>query len=1321
MAASGGAATSSLQIRHIFGVNTNVVDNLSYTDDDTLVYVAGHSLVLYSVPDKRQRFIQSSEITESISTFTSGSGKRLCAIAEKCENPSFHIFDLRTFRRKKSLTTSDFLSKELVSMQFSEDNQLILVLTGAPDFTLMCWNWAKAKLIASAVVSVATSPVHRCMFSPLDASIAVVLGQNVVKFFRIGEREIRPMHENSLPGNNFISSCWMRTPDDHLLAGTEDGKIMLFRSGEFLLDVPESPGDQFPITCLNSTSTGFVAGSGPGRLFFYHYDESKDQALFDTQFTLVNTVDFSDMCPGFVTTLEIDPRDETISMLTSCGQIVSCPATTVTALEAKQVTHTVSAFHNPKPISGLDVALRKPLILTCSKDNSLRLWNYRTHTLEQMKVFPEEMHSVALHPTGLHCAIGFTDKLRIYHVLVDDLRICLEVSIKACRICRFSNGGQMLAAASGNSIVIYDFYTGEKICDLRGHNSKVRSIHWLPSGFQLLSCGQDGAVYVWSIDGAKRIGEFVQKGTMYTSAVNTNSSVVVVGNDRSLRELALPDLAPTKLSDAGLVLTNVQIALNKAVLFASTYEFSRPGCIRAYPYPTTGEFDEYPCTNAQILRLCMTYDENFMVVADEQGCLVVFELKNRQDRFQRNNPAAYPELYVSPEWSDEVLVTRAELEDCNTTVAELQTKVEELKLNNEYQLKLKDMNYSEKIKETTDKFVQELELAKSKFEMLQDVRVDYEIESIEKIKYIEELHQNNVQNMETGFQAQIMEMVENYQKLVHDRDGQIERLDEQRRQLVHAHERYVEELTQDFERKLDEERQTRLQLEDERGDLGKELNEMQDQLDDDIDTEIENMKRVNEEKLSISRETTLKYKGENGIMKKKSVLMTRDIEDQKEEMKQLLVKEKELHDKIKILEKEVSAHKKEIKTRDVSIGEKEKRIYELKKKNQELDKFKFVLDFKIRELKQQIEPRQMEIMAMREKIKDMDDELERYHKSNAALDGLIGELREKIDAEQKDAKAKRMQAKTLENTIETCRSDVQSAIVHIQTPNLLIQAVKQIVELYGSMENVRPRIDPEVEDEYARHKEYLQKSIQDLKKALEEGSVHHMNVNNQIREANMNLINEINTQRESNRQLKNHVAAEIGRIRHFAQSLNMKKKGIKPPQTGGHKTVTPVASSVGRGIFSQDSSIAAGNDAVEPSDLLEKNRRRILALRAALAELEARAQGMMQKAVSREVLPPMDGASTGDMPMMGLISSGGEGSLPAVGNNNSNNNVAKSAGGAGGQPQSVGIALPPVNKAPAGGLQQGTGILDMGDSLESPGAPLGPGGPAGEESAPILA
>jgi hypothetical protein len=41
----------------------------------------------------------------------------------------------------------------------------------------------------------------------------------------------------------------------------------------------------------------------------------------------------------------------------------------------------------------------------------------------------------------------------------------------------------------------------------------------------------------------------------------------------------------------------------------------------------------------------------------------------------------------------------------------------------------------------------------------------------------------------------------------------------------------------------------------------------------------------------------------------------------------------------------------------------------LKKKNQELEKFKFVLDYKIKELKKQIEPREQDILTMSDQIK----------------------------------------------------------------------------------------------------------------------------------------------------------------------------------------------------------------------------------------------------------------------------------------------------------------------------------------------------------------
>lgn len=43
----------------------------------------------------------------------------------------------------------------------------------------------------------------------------------------------------------------------------------------------------------------------------------------------------------------------------------------------------------------------------------------------------------------------------------------------------------------------------------------------------------------------------------------------------------------------------------------------------------------------------------------------------------------------------------------------------------------------------------------------------------------------------------------------------------------------------------------------------------------------------------------------------------------------------------------------------------------MKKKNQELEKFKFVLDYKIKELKKQIEPRETDIKNMKEQIQEV--------------------------------------------------------------------------------------------------------------------------------------------------------------------------------------------------------------------------------------------------------------------------------------------------------------------------------------------------------------
>jgi hypothetical protein len=757
---------------------------------------------------------------------------------------------------------------------------------------------------------------------------------------------------------------------------------------------------------------------------------------------------------------------------------------------------------------------------------------------------------------------------------------------------------------------------------------------------------------------------------MYTSVSSGGENVFVVGNDRSVRELGMPELAPLKnLETQGVVLTQVSVSQAKGVLFAGSGEYGKPGHVKAYALPLSGDHEDNPCMGGQVTRMRLTPDHNFLVVADDQGCILLCELKERQERFNRTNNAL-PDLLTLEDWSDEVLVTRTELDERANTIMELCTKVEELQNAYEYQLKLKEMHYAEKIKEETDSNMQILEQQKTKFELLKEENEDCKVEYCEKIRQMGEKHEHDIQEIETKYQAQIMALVDAYQQLSRERDAQIERLEDQRRQLVDAHERYVDELTREFEKKLDEDHSTKVQLEDEKLELNKELCEVQRQLEEDVDSEIDNMRKHFEEKLSQGRETTLKYKGENGIMKKKFNVKTGEIEIQKDSIRSLLDKEKDLHEQIKLLEREVSAHKKEIKTRDVSIGEKEKKIYELKKKNQELDKFKFVLDFKIRELKHQIEPRQLEIMRMRDQIKKMDQELETYHKSNSSLDELIGVLRGRIDAQQNALKAKRMHASKQEVAIERFRSDLQLTIAVILDPPLLKDAVLKMIEAHGSTSTLKPRIDPDVEAEYNRHREFLRKSVKQLQNALEKGSEEHMYANSSVMAENLGLIEEINKQKDANKQLKQYVQAKIGHLRHVIQS-NMQRNNGRHGNTGGglppvpmSGTMPPLTASLGESSNNGD-----GSNVTDPRSLLDMRRQRILALKAAIAELENR-HLMGSKAFSKELLPPMEGVinnvmAIADAPAgagVGIAGAAAAGPEVRMSRNNSNNSSSKDLG-----------------------------------------------------------
>ncbi|RHY29079.1 hypothetical protein DYB32_005463 [Aphanomyces invadans] len=942
-----------------------------YVDDQLVAYPAGHSIVVYGMDDKKQKFITCTENTEGITSISVCASRRFIAIAEKSERGVVSIYDLKTLKKRKVLTTSDCLSKTYVSMEFSTDNQLLLTQGGAPDWALVCWNWSKGKPVAtiklaptgtaspstssSSSAANAVPVVSQCSFSNVDPSIVCCTGLNIIKFFRIVDTAFRPMPSSRVDAQNFLCHAWLKQKEDEVVVGTATGDLLLFRAGEYICRLMASPGDSRSITSMVATSKGLVCGTDKAMVSLYVVNPDRSTPPADT-LTFTKSLKIENV-PSRITGLTVSPNEETIVAAVSSSQLYMFPYQTKESFKTEEIEHLVTPFHRPGEsgqlhVTGMDVCVRKPTIVT-----------------------------------GRLMAAFTSDS---------------------------STGGHLFAAVNGNTIQVFSMNTCDLVANLRGHNGKVRSIYWNYDDSGLISAGMDGAVYQWDLDEAKREGEFVQKGVPYYSAV----------------------------------------------------------CNR--------EGNDFVGVNAMVLAW----------------------LTNGRD------------------------VTKSDLEEKNTLMVELKNKVDELTLHNEYQLRLKDMNYNEYLKELTEKFTHEIEQEKNKYEVLREDKNDIEMEYEERVKQIEEKHQQQMQEIEADYQQQIMKEVEKYQDVLHQRELQRTRWQQEQHALISTHERYVAEVTEDFEQRLDEDRQLRMQMEDEREELHKEFSETKKQLEEDVDEEIESLKKRYEDKLAAEREATLRYKGENGIMKKKFTALQKDIEDQRDEIKHLLEKEKDLIEQIKALEKEIQSLKREIRGRDETIGEKEKRIYDLKKKNQELEKFKFVLDYKIKELKRQIEPRENEISDMKDQIKEMDRELELFHKSNAQLDIMIGEQRKRLDKMQHDITRNRKVIGDQQSLIRRCsgwtcevfltcvrdrfRCDLHDCVQSIQSPNDLAQKVAILYQKYVTTDINVGDVDLDIQHEYSRQKEYLEKSVDVLKRKYAHDVTAHQQDNNHARSDNLALIKEIN-------------------------------------------------------------------------------------------------------------------------------------------------------------------------------------------------------------------
>ncbi len=294
--------------------------------------------------------------------------------------------------------------------------------------------------------------------------------------------------------------------------------------------------------------------------------------------------------------------------------------------------------------------------------------------------------------------------------------------------------------------------------------------------------------------------------------------------------------------------------------------------------------------------------------------------------------------------------------------------------------------------------------------------------------------------------------------------------------------------------------------------MKKKHNEIMDQIKTDAELEIEQIEKKNQADITKIIDLSMKSKADLTLTKNKNTDLENEIDTldrDKMDKQQLLNAQRQ---KNIALKEESQRRAEEIKEKDQLIGEKEKHIYRLKKKTQELEKFKFVLDYKIKELKREIAPKEAEITKLKVLTKQMDDQLKNFNRMNAQMGIIVEDLKDNQDAMSLMIAKNRTKIRANEILKKDFKDDVYDTVQYIDHFLSLQQRVTNMFEKYVPSKDVKTvEIDNDIKKEYENQKTYLKNSVTSLQKKKNKDKEIHEQSNLKVMEENMKLITQINT------------------------------------------------------------------------------------------------------------------------------------------------------------------------------------------------------------------
>lgn len=293
------------------------------------------------------------------------------------------------------------------------------------------------------------------------------------------------------------------------------------------------------------------------------------------------------------------------------------------------------------------------------------------------------------------------------------------------------------------------------------------------------------------------------------------------------------------MEEEDVIPMTVALSRSGRMLFVGTNK----GALRSYKFPLTKptEFQEHIGHTKTITRMKVSWNDEYAITSSEDGTIILWKIQDKEGRGAKRDKEIG--------WAEEILITKSDLEEKNQLMNDLRNRVNELKTENEYQMRLKEMSNADKIKELTEKFIQEMESLKTKNQVLKAEKERSDTKHEQELANIYEKHNKELQDLESTNNQKLMMEYDKFQDLQTKTQKIQEDYERQLTEMEQSKEKAINEMQEHYENVI---HKLNIQIEkfkEEINQQSKEYEETKRQIEEDCDTEIIDIKTKYEKRL----------------------------------------------------------------------------------------------------------------------------------------------------------------------------------------------------------------------------------------------------------------------------------------------------------------------------------------------------------------------------------------------------------------------------------------------------------------------------------------